>query len=34
MALTVDSQIPADTVKIIEKETGASMVRYVNLVND
>jgi D-3-phosphoglycerate dehydrogenase len=34
MALTVDSQIPADTVKIIEKETGAQMVRYVNLVVD
>lgn len=34
MALTVDSQIPAETVQIIEKETGAQMVRYVNLVVD
>ena len=32
MALTVDSAIPNDLIDVIAKETGAAMVRYVNLV--
>ena len=34
MALTVDSVIPNDLLQIITKETGASLVRFVNLVNE
>jgi D-3-phosphoglycerate dehydrogenase len=34
MALTVDSVIPNDLLQIINKETGASLVRFVNLVNE
>jgi len=32
MALTVDSVIPKEVIEIIAKETGASLVRFVNLV--
>ena len=34
MALTVDSVIPNDLLDVITKETGAAMVRYVNLVTE
>jgi len=34
MALTVDSAIPNDLIDVIAKETGAAMVRYVNLVTE
>jgi D-3-phosphoglycerate dehydrogenase / 2-oxoglutarate reductase len=34
MALTVDSAIPNDLIEVIAKETGAAMVRYVNLVTE
>jgi D-3-phosphoglycerate dehydrogenase len=34
MALTVDSVIPNDLLDVIAKETGAAMVRYVNLVTE
>jgi D-3-phosphoglycerate dehydrogenase len=34
MALTVDSAIPNDLLDVIAKETGAAMVRYVNLVTE
>jgi D-3-phosphoglycerate dehydrogenase len=34
MALTVDSVIPNQTLDVIAKETGAVMVRYVNLVSE
>ena len=34
MALTVDSLIPNDLLDVIAKETGAAMVRYVNLVTE
>ena len=34
MALTVDSVIPNDLLQVITKETGASLVRFVNLVNE
>lgn len=32
MALTVDSVIPKEVIEVITKETGASFVRFVNLV--
>ena len=34
MALTVDSVIPNDLIQVIAKETGATLVRFVNLVNE
>ena len=34
MALTVDSAIPNDVIKVITKETGASFVRSVNLASE
>jgi D-3-phosphoglycerate dehydrogenase len=34
MALTVDSLIPNELLDVIAKETGAAMVRYVNLVTE
>lgn len=34
MALTVDSAIPNELIEVIAKETGAAMVRYVNLVTE
>jgi D-3-phosphoglycerate dehydrogenase len=34
MALTVDSAIPNDVIKVITKETGASLVRSVNLASE
>jgi D-3-phosphoglycerate dehydrogenase len=34
MALTVDSLIPNELLNVIAKETGAAMVRYVNLVTE
>ena len=34
MALTVDSVIPKDLIQIINKETGATLVRFVNLVSE
>ena len=34
MALTVDSVIPKEVIEIIAKETGSSLVRFVNLVNE
>lgn len=34
MALTVDSVIPKEVIEVITKETGASFVRFVNLVNE
>jgi D-3-phosphoglycerate dehydrogenase len=34
MALTVDSVIPKDTIQVIAKETGATLVRFVNLVSE
>ena len=34
MALTVDSVIPKEIIDVIASETGASLVRYVNLVNE
>ena len=34
MALTVDSVIPKEVIEIITKETGASLVRFVNLVSE
>ncbi len=34
MALTVDSLIPKEIIDVISKETGASLVRFVNLVNE
>ena len=34
MALTVDSVIPNDLIQVITKETGATLVRFVNLVNE
>lgn len=34
MALTVDSPIPNELLDVIAKETGAAMVRYVNLVTE
>jgi D-3-phosphoglycerate dehydrogenase len=34
MALTVDSVIPKETIKIIAEDTGASLVRFVNLVSE
>jgi D-3-phosphoglycerate dehydrogenase len=34
MALTVDSVIPNEIIDVITKETGASLVRFVNLVNE
>ena len=34
MALTVDSVIPKEAIEIIAKETGASLVRFVNLVSE
>lgn len=34
MALTVDSAIPNELIEVIAKETGAQMVRYVNLVTE
>jgi D-3-phosphoglycerate dehydrogenase len=34
MALTVDSVIPKEIIDVIAKETGASLVRFVNLVNE
>ena len=34
MALTVDSVIPKEVIEIIAKETGASLVRFVNLVSE
>jgi D-3-phosphoglycerate dehydrogenase / 2-oxoglutarate reductase len=34
MALTVDSVIPNQILDVIAKETGAAMVRYVNLVSE
>ncbi len=34
MALTVDSVIPNDLIQVIAKETGATLVRFVNLVSE
>jgi D-3-phosphoglycerate dehydrogenase len=34
MALTVDSVIPNDLIKVISEETGANLVRFVNLVSE
>jgi len=34
MALTVDSVIPNDIIQVISKETGATLVRFVNLVSE
>jgi D-3-phosphoglycerate dehydrogenase len=34
MSLTVDSVIPKEIIDVIAKETGASLVRFVNLVNE
>ena len=34
MALTVDSVIPNDLIDLITKETGANLVRFVNLVSE
>jgi D-3-phosphoglycerate dehydrogenase / 2-oxoglutarate reductase len=34
MALTVDSVIPKEVIEVITKETGASLVRFVNLVSE
>ena len=34
MALTVDSIIPNEIIDVITKETGASLVRFVNLVGE
>ena len=34
MALTVDSAIPNDVIEVITKETGASLVRSVNLASE
>ena len=34
MALTVDSVIPKETIDVIAKETGAALVRFVNLVSE
>ena len=34
MALTVDSVIPKELIDVIAKETGASLVRFVNLVSE
>ncbi len=34
MALTVDSVIPKDIIQVISKETGATLVRFVNLVSE
>lgn len=34
MALTVDSAIPNELIEVIANETGAQMVRYVNLVTE
>jgi D-3-phosphoglycerate dehydrogenase / 2-oxoglutarate reductase len=34
MALTVDSVIPKEVIEVIAKETGASFVRFVNLVGE
>ena len=34
MALTVDSVIPKGVIEVITKETGASFVRFVNLVGE
>ena len=34
MALTVDSIIPNEIIDVITKETGASLVRFVNLVSE
>jgi len=34
MALTVDSLIPNEIIDVIAKETGASLVRFVNLVSE
>jgi len=34
MALTVDSVIPKEVIEIITKETGSSLVRFVNLVSE
>ena len=34
MALTVDSVIPKEVIEVITKETGASFVRFVNLVSE
>jgi D-3-phosphoglycerate dehydrogenase len=34
MALTVDSVIPKEVIEVIAKETGASLVRFVNLVSE
>ena len=34
MALTVDSVIPKEVIEIIAKETGSSLVRFVNLVSE
>ena len=34
MVLTVDSVIPKEVIEIIAKETGASLVRFVNLVSE
>jgi D-3-phosphoglycerate dehydrogenase len=34
MALTVDSVIPKDLIQVIAKETGATLVRFVNLVSE
>ena len=34
MALTVDSVIPNDLIQVITKETGATLVRFVNLVSE
>lgn len=34
MALTVDTVIPKEVIEVIAKETGASFVRFVNLVSE
>jgi D-3-phosphoglycerate dehydrogenase len=34
MALTVDSVIPKEVIEIITKETGSSLVRFVNVVSE
>ncbi len=34
MALTVDSIIPKEVIEVITKETGASLVRFINLVSE
>jgi D-3-phosphoglycerate dehydrogenase len=34
MALTVDSVIPKEVIDVIANETGSSLVRFVNLVQE